>query len=542
METALRFCGYFGATLIVFGILGSFIVGSFTEQPILLLHIILGALCLVAWGLTSGLASVREAKGVFTGRTARFGAHAVTYGAVTLGLLIVLNIFVSLNEKRWDLTEQGVYSLSPKSVKLIAGIKAPVRIVAIEGQNSATKESTRELLQLYKMANDSSISYELLDPSVKPVEVDTLGMKSGNLIYIEYGEGSAKGISRLNQVDEQSITNAIIKLSRGAQKRLYYVQGHGEPQLESAAAGGMQELKEALGDEHIKVEGLILAQSGVVPEDAAAVVLAAPSRTIPQAERDALISYANKGGRLVLFANPEDRGSDDVRVIAAAFGIKVGEDVILDEQLRLFSGPQLAVQFIAQQFGSHAITTGMTNAEPLVFTFASSVVPADPKDSQGTYVELIKSGKTSWGEQNLAQLFDPAGATASRGDEDLKGPVSIAVALERPSTDKGASDDKTASDESFKKLTRVVVFGDATWIQNGNLAAMGNRDLLLNSVNWALGEEGGVAIGPKSIRSSVAPIPEAKFKLILALSFLGPELILLFGLFVWWRRRISMAA
>ena len=90
-------------------------------------------------------------------------------------------------------------------------------------------------------------------------------------------------------------------------------------------------------------------------------------------------------------------------------------------------------------------------------------------------------------------------------------------------------------------MARVVVFGDATWVQNGNLTAMGNRDVALNAVNWVLGEEGGVAIGPKSIRVSAAPIPQATFNVILALSFLGPELILIFGLFVWWRRRASFA-
>jgi hypothetical protein len=90
-------------------------------------------------------------------------------------------------------------------------------------------------------------------------------------------------------------------------------------------------------------------------------------------------------------------------------------------------------------------------------------------------------------------------------------------------------------------MSRVVVFGDVTWAQNGNLSAMGNRDMALNSINWTVGEEGGVAIGPKSIRASAAPIPQATFNVILALSFLGPELILLFGLFVWWRRRASLA-
>jgi ABC-type uncharacterized transport system involved in gliding motility auxiliary subunit len=373
METALRFCGYIGATLIVFGVLGAVIVGSFVSQPILLLHLIVGALCLVVWGLTSGLATMSQARGVISGRTARLGAHAVLYSVIAAGLLVVANILVALNEKRWDLTEQGVYSLSPKSSKVVAGLDKPVRLVALKAPQAHNEEQTRELLQLYRYANDKQVTFEIIDPRTRPVEVDTLGMKPGNLLYVEYGEGDKKGVNRLNQIDEQSITNAIIKLSRGTAKKLYYVQGHGEPQLDSQGAGGMKEFVGALGDEHVTVEGLLLAQTGTVPSDAAAVVVAAPSRPIPQAERDALIKYANEGGRLVLFANPEERGSDDVRSIANAFGIVVGDDVILDEQLRLFSGPQIAVQFLAQQFSPHAITSGMTGAEPRVFSFSWSV-------------------------------------------------------------------------------------------------------------------------------------------------------------------------
>jgi len=538
METALRFCGYIGATLIVFGVLGAVVVGSFVSQPILLLHIVLGVLCLVAWGLTSGLASLNKAKGALTGRTARFGAHAVAYSVVAAGLLIVANIFVALNEKRWDLTEQGVYSLSPKSAKIVAGLQKPLKLVALKAPQAHNEEQTRELLQLYKYANDKKVSFDIIDPRVKPVEVDSMGMKAGNLLYVEYGEGDAKAVNRLNQIDEQSITNAVIKLSRGESKKLYYVQGHGEPSLESRDAGGMKEFSDALEDEHVKIEGLLLAQTGSVPTDAAAVVLAAPSKALPQPEREALVKYAKDGGRLILFANPEDRQSDDVRTIAKEFGITVGDDVILDQQLRLFAGPQLAVQFLAQQFSAHPITTGMTNAEPLVFTFASSVVAPTSPEAGSSYVELIKSGNNSWAEKNLTSLFDPAGATAALDPDDLKGPVSIAVAMERQIK---AADKSKGDEPSFSTVSRVVVFGDGTWAQNGNLSAMGNRDMILNAVNWTVGEEGGVAIGPKSIRASAAPIPQATFNVILALSFLGPELILLFGLFVWWRRRASLA-
>lgn len=537
METALRFCGYIGAVLIAFGILGGIVVGSFVEQPLLVIHIILGVLCLVLWGVTSGLASVASARKALVGRTARFGYNALVYTVVVGGLIVVANVFVSLNERRWDLTEQGVYSLSDKSVKVVSGLQRPLRLVAIEAPQLHDKEQTRELLSLYKFSNDKQVSFEIIDPRSRPVEVDTLGMKPGNLLYVEYGEGAAKAISRLNQIDEQSVTNAIIKLTRGAAKKLYYVQGHGEPALESMGQGGMKDFVGALGDEHLTVEGLLLAKTGKVPDDAAAVVVAAPTRPIPQAERDAIVQYGNNGGRLLLFANAEDRDSEDVRTLAQAFGIEVGRDVVLDEQLRLFSGPQIAVQFVAQSFGAHPITAGFSAAQPVVFSFASSVTAPKAPAAGSMYTELLKAGPNSWAEKNVDALFSAEGATASRDPEDTKGAIPIGVALERQ-VSTGA---QSSSAEDFKKMTRVVVFGDATWIENGGLAAMGNRDLVLNAVNWVTGEEGGVAIGPKSLRASVAPIPQSTFNVILALSFLGPEIILLLGLFVWWRRRVSLA-
>ncbi len=537
METALRFCGYIGSILILFGVVGGVIVGSFIEQPLLFLHLLLGVLCVGAWVVTSGVKSLTEARQVVTGRTARFGFNAALYTLVFVGLLVVANIFVILNEKRWDLTEQGVYSLSEKSAKIVASLQRPVTMYALDMPQLMDKNQTRELLSLYKLKNDKMVNFEIIDPRARPVEVDRLGMKAGNLLYVEYGEGSSKVINRLNEIDEQSITNALIKLTRGAARRLYYIQGHGEPSLESGGAGGLKDFVDALGDEHITIEGLLLAQTGSVPQDAAAVLLVAPKKPLAPSERASLVEYAKKGGRLILLGNIEDQGSDDVRAIAKDFGIDVGNDVVLDEQLKLFSAPEVGVQFLAQNFGAHPITAGMSKAQPVVFSFSSSVLAPKEGTTSGRYTELLKSGPNSWAEKNLQGLFNPEGATAARDPEDIKGPVSIAVAYERET----GGDPEDTTETKFKMLTRLVVFGDSTWIENGNLTAMGNRDVALNCVNWITGEEGGVAIGPKSLRASVAPIPQSTYNVMLAMSFLGPELILLFGLFIWWRRRESLA-
>jgi ABC-type uncharacterized transport system involved in gliding motility auxiliary subunit len=468
----------------------------------------------------------------------------VAYSAVFAGLVVVANIFANLNEYRWDVTEQGVQSLAPKSTALLSSLKKPLRIVAIDsppaqnfmgGEDSvAWRERVTKLLELCKYHNRAMVSVELLDPRVKPVEVDRLGMKPGNLLYLQYGEDDSKLVNRLNQIDEQSITNAVLKLTRGESKKVYYVEGHGEPQLESAAEGGMKEFADALSDESIKVEGLSLAQTGSVPNDAAAVILAAPDRNLPQAELDALSNYAEEGGRLVLLANIEDRNSSSVRDLAEKFGIQVGNDLILDEQLKLFSSPGIGVQFSARAYGVHAITAGLSKSDPPVFSFASSVTERKGAVEGASYTELVKSGARSWAEKNLDLIFSAQEPTAAKDSGDLAGPVSLAVAYEKKLPGAG-------SDDSFEKLSRVVVFGDATWVQNGSLAVTGNRDLFLSSVNWTLGEEGGVVIGPKSLRASTARFPVSDFNMILALSFIGPELILLLGLFIWWRRKVALA-
>lgn len=536
METTLRFSGYIGSVLVAFGVLGSLIVGSFTSQPLVVFQLIVGALFLVIWVVTSGVSSVSKASQVIAGRSARFGYNAVLYTAVFVGLVVVANIFVLQNNERWDLTEQGVYSLSEKSVNVVKGLDKPLRLVAMDTSKMMSlaggvdPERVRELLDLYKYHNPKGISFEIIDPRTKPVEVERLGMKQGNLLYLEYGEGAQSAISRINTVDEQSITNAIVKLTKGISKKIYYIEGHGEPDVGTETESGMRSFKDALEDEHLTVEPLMLPRVGKIPEDAAVVMLAAPKLKLQPAEQEALVEYVNKGGRLVMLANPEDGGNQEVQALAKRFNIEVGDDVILDAESQMFfGGPQI---FVAMGFSPHAITSKLSGRQPPVFSFASSVVAPKGEISGTIYTELLKTGPNSWAERDITRLFDQADGKASFGEGDLKGPVPIAVAME-----------KTVSQGADKApiVSRVIVVGDATWLRNDSFGSMGNRDLILNAINWVAGEEGAIAIGPKQMRRSMVQFSQATIKTILALSFLGPELMLLLGLFIWWRRQQSPA-
>ena len=83
----------------------------------------------------------------------------------------------------------------------------------------------------------------------------------------------------------------------------------------------------------------------------------------------------------------------------------------------------------------------------------------------------------------------------------------------------------------------VVVFGDSDWIKNINFAVYHNRDLVLNAFNWLSGDDAAIAIHPVSRVVRQIPIPFSTLLAIGAACFIIPEILLLFGLCVWWSRQ-----
>lgn len=539
MNRWIRFAGILGLVLFLFGTAGSFLVGSFTE-PLLLAHLLGGFALLVIWFLLSGVQNLSSAGGVIKGRTTRFGASAVAATAFFLGILVAVNWFANRYNKRWDLTEQNVYSLADQSSRTVDALKKPLKLVGFKAGEGS--EQIEDLLALYKERNPGKVTTQIVDPRTKPQLVDTYGMKPGNLIYLQYGEGENPQVSRLNEVTEEALTNAIIKLTRGEARKVYYVTGHGEPDLQGRTADGLQLFAGAIGDEHMTMEPILLSKGGSIPGDAAAVLLVSPKKQLLPDERDMLAKYAEEGGRLVLFADP--RGGDDVKQIASRFGIQVGDDVVIDQIQRLFAGPALGAQPVVQSYGSHPITKDFGQDDVTIFNIASSVKPAANPAAGVTYTELAKTGPTAWGETNVAAVFDAEAPSAVQEAGDTAGPVTLAVAYEKkldaPKAAEGEKEEK--QDPSFEKVSRVVVFGDSDFLFNANLGVYSNRDLALNTVNWVVGEEGGISIRPRSVKASVAPIERGTYFTILASSFVIPELILILGLFVWWKRReVSVA-
>ena len=523
-----KFLGIIGIVLFGFGILGGLVSNSF-DNGIVLAHFVIGFILLVFWGIKSGAGTVGNAKQIISGRTTRYGTYVLIYSVLFVGILAAINWLSNRHNKKWDLTEQGVYSLAPQSKELIKNLKVPLKIVTFKGITD-DDSSVEELTRRYKDENPGKVSLEVVDPRANPARVKQFEMKQGNILYIEYGDKDKKSVSRINESSEEALSNAILKLTRGAAKKIYVLTGHDEGDIEDAKAGGFKAAKLALEDENLSVFPLMLAQTGLIPSDAAAVIILSAKKRIPVAEKTLLLEYINNGGRLLLASDPQD--SQDVADLANAIGIKINKDIVLDQIQRLFSGPQIGAQPISTDYDATSpITNSFSKQTVTIFTMASSIVKSESATKGATYASIVKSSPAAWGETNLAPLLDEANPTATLDDSDNKGPVTLAMSYENP------VGSNPTNDGAAKIVSRAVVFGSSSWLANEGIGNYANRDLFINAVNWLVGEEGGYTIRAGTIRASYAPIPQTTFILLLLSCFLIPELLLLLGLWVWWQRR-----
>jgi len=116
-----------------------------------------------------------------------------------------------------------------------------------------------------------------------------------------------------------------------------------------------------LEGEGYEVRKLELAQLPKVPDDANLVVVAGPIKPIGQHEIDALNDYLKHGGRMIAMYRPQrpDNPLDEEAMVklAAEWGVKVGNDIVVDQVVRLFEGPALGLNPFVQTYDpAHPIT------------------------------------------------------------------------------------------------------------------------------------------------------------------------------------------
>ena len=522
MKKSSQIAGLCGFVLLLFGLVEFLFQREFSAYTIIHLA---GGGSLLLFSLAFNLGGMWSSLGE---RSTRYGANAVLYTALFLAILVLVNVVAERHSFRKDLTEGGLFSLSSQSQKVLDSLQEDVEVLAFFQAGKGTR--LEDLLKNY--ANYSSrFRYEFIDPVQHPEKAARHEVTATDILVVRCGGRETK----IPGISEEDITNAILEVANPIKKRILFLTAHGERDLDGDEERGYYVARRALENENYEVLPLELYMLEDVPQLTDVLVIASPEKALGNHELEAIERYIGRGGNALFLLDPgRSPGLDE---FLAQWGVEVGSNVVVDQVFRLFYGPALGVDPVVSDYGVHDITRDFQGQT--VFHLARSVDLAEPMPEGVTGVSLARTSASSWAETDLDRFFSKS--EVSRTEEDLSGPVSIAVALTakaREAADEEAEGEDAEGDGARAREARLVVFGDSAFIDNEHISKMYNVDLFLNTVNWLAEEEEMISIRPKTTRGSRVMMTPQETRDIFYMSVLIlPEALLLFGLAIWWRRR-----
>lgn len=436
-------------------------------------------------------------------RSTRFTSATFVYILLTIGILIFINFISSRHHRRFDLTKNKQFSLSDQTLQALKNLPDKVSIKAFFKKGEGAAFRYKDLLDEY-VYHSKKFSYEIIDPDRNPILARKYGIEEYGTSILIYQDKT----ERFTGIDEEDLTNAILKVTRKEVKKIYFLSGHGEADIEDSGEKGYAEVKKALGQETYLVEKLVLAQAEAVPQDAALLAVAGPKKALFPEELEKIKDYISKGGSVFFMIDPD--GSSELKEFLQAYHIEVGDDIIIDRLSKLFGAGYTTP--VITQYEYHEITSKFKYAT--FFPMARSVKPGPAQKSGYNVVSLAKTSPSSWAETDYK-----AETVEYNEGKDTAGPVSVAVGAEITNA-------------------RLVTFGDSDFCRNQFLSLSGNRDLFLNTVNWLAKEENLITIRPREPEESRISLTRRQGINLFFISVLVfPLALLVIGITVWYRRR-----
>ena len=474
----------------------------------------------------------REIGSFFGGRQARYGTLAASSVLIVFGILIAVNYIGKQQNKRWDLTAAKQFSLSDQSKNVLTKLDAPLHVmVFVQEQEFPTYQ---DRLKEYEYVS-SNVTSEYIDPDKKQTVARQNQVTQYGTIVITY-----KGrTERITSNTEQDITNGIIKAVSGQQRKIYFTQGHGEKDPTSTEREGYSGVADLLKRENYAVEKTVLAQQGAVPDDASIVVVAGPAQDFFPPEIDALKTFLDKQGKLLLQIDPPDRADSpplpNLIALAHDWGFDVGNNLVVDisGMGQLFGASEGMP--VAADYPSHPITERFTVMT--VYPLARSIAPVSGGVNNRTPQTVVNTSPRSWAEANIKGIFGQQETKMVEAEGDTPGPVSLAAAVSAAATPADPTKPPDPN-EGPKPETRFVVYGDSDFAANAYLGFSGNKDLFMNTLGWLSQQENLISIRPKEPDDRRLTITAAQQRNITWIALLGvPLLVFGTGILSWWRRR-----
>jgi len=409
-----------------------------------------------------------------------------------------------------DITFNASNSLEPGSIAVLKQLSGPVGITVYATEQDVRlgdiRKVIREFLSLYQRYKPD-LKLVFIDPEKEPEKTRAARIQLNGEMVIEYAGRS----EHLTQINEQTLTSALLRLAHTRDHTVMYLDGHGERKLDGRANHDLGLLFGAkLKQNGFRISSLNLAIAQDIPVNTRVLVIAQPQVDLMPGEVDKLLRYVERGGNLLWLLDAEPLHG--LERLAEKLDLVLPPGIVIDPAATEMNAP--ATWSLGATYPPHAITrefnliTAYPGARPLVWN-------ENPDWQHHVLVEAAARGWVSRDASDSAARFDKR--------RDTPGPAVIALTLQRPINE---------------AEQRIVVVGNGAFLSNSFAGNGGNVDLGVNMLNWLSGEEQLISLQPRAARDSNIVLSQMQLTFI-SVGFLLvlPLLLAGSGTYIWWIRR-----
>jgi hypothetical protein len=481
--------------------------------------------------------------------------------ALAFVIVLLLNYLSFERFKRWDLSHNRKYTLSPLTRRVLSSLKKELKIYVFSSPRGAKSpgsellDDTVSLLKEYQHAGGHRVRVETIDPYLNLTRMLELRDKykfgakdnTDNMVLLDY-DGKQKSIPTATMADygdqagfdpdqtpvvkdfkgEQIITSALIQLAEEKQIRIGLISGHGElPVTDEADLG---RFRSALGHQNVVLQELGMEGLDKIPSELSALILAGPQYDLTEHDAGILHHYWDEGGRLLILLNGRAK-TPVLDKLLTQLGVVPARDLIVSN-FQTQTEDRITLDVYTRFLGATPFLKPLTG---VIGFFPGGTRSIDVNEGQlkeagiRATQALVPAVESYWGEKddflgsNADPIFHPG--------VDLKPPLTVGWALE-----KGAVEDQSIQ---VRSSSRLMIVGTADFIRDECLnRSVPDTNFLLLCINWLSDRQTLLAIAPKETPIYTLDLKPGQMDRIVLIVVAGiPMLAAVFGTVVWAARR-----
>ena len=471
-------------------------------------------------------------KTTFTNKYFKKGTYSVGLTIVVLAVVIVINLIAGelpSGIKNIDISSTNIYSITDTTKEMLDTLDNEIQITILAQEGNVDTRITR-FIDLYKERSDN-ISVETIDPVQHPTALSTYEAEEDTVVVSCEATGKSRVIamSDIIRYDEEyyyyygtkeetafdgegQLTSAIDYVTSGNNHKIYTTTGHGEADLATAIAQGLEK-------QNVSVDSVHLLSDGGIPEDCELLLIHGITKDLAEDELSQIETFMNNGGSVYVILGAIETDTPNLDKLLASYGLKMAEGYLADTSRYYQNDPYTF------------FPVGDTSSE--VFTDVAS-------DDYALIYTTLGLEQTTEDDSVEAFLTTSENAYAVTENAETNGTYILGARIEKSVTPTGTTNgDATSTGDAQSATAHFTVLSSTNFISETILTRfsnLANATIFMNSVAASFEDVENISIEAKSLEVQMNTVATGGLFGIFFVAVI-PLGMMIVGFIIWRKRR-----